>query len=39
MQALPSSDGPAIDTNISSSIGEKNQLNDQFMVLSMTIDV
>ena len=39
MQALPSSDGPAIDASISSLIGEKNQLNDQFVVLSVTIDV
>ena len=39
MQVLPSSDGPAIDASISSLVGEKNQLNDQFMVLSMTIDV
>ena len=39
MQALPLSDGPAIDASISSLIGEKNQLNDQFRVLSMTIDV
>ena len=39
MQVLPSSDGPAIDASISSLIGEKNQLNDQFVVLSVTIDV
>lgn len=39
MQALPSSDGPAIDASISSLVGEKSQLNDQFRVLSMTIDV
>ena len=39
MQALPLSDGPAIDASISSLIGEKNQLNDQFMVLWMAIDV
>ena len=39
MQALPLSDGPAIDASISSLIGEKNQLNDQFVVLSVTIDV
>ena len=39
MQALPLSDGPAIDASISSLIGEKNQLNDQLMVLWMAIDV